>query len=231
MRSVTASDDRTAKARIRDAAITCVAEHGLAATTVRKVADTAGVSPALVIHHFGSMDGLREACDRHVAEVIRDHKTKALASGPNLDVLAAFRDYEGGDLGRYLAHILTDDSPAVARLIDGMVDDAEAYIAQGVESGIIRPSEYGRERASLLAIWQLGALALHRHAERLLGLDLTDPGLTASPALARYTLPFYEMLGGGLFTEEATANLIAAMSALAASDDGAPGPTDDEGRT
>ena len=50
--------DRTAKARIRDAAIECYAFHG-DDCTARMVAEKAGVSPGLVIHHFGSMEGLR----------------------------------------------------------------------------------------------------------------------------------------------------------------------------
>jgi pimeloyl-ACP methyl ester carboxylesterase len=36
------------------------AVHGPAAVTVRQIATAAGVSPALVVHHFGSKEGLRE---------------------------------------------------------------------------------------------------------------------------------------------------------------------------
>src|SRR5674476_1121889 len=60
-------DDRSTKARIRDAAIDCVAEHGVAATPARRVAAAAGVSTGLVIHHFGPMEGLRSECDEYVA--------------------------------------------------------------------------------------------------------------------------------------------------------------------
>ena len=79
------ADDRTTRARIRDAAIDCIAQHGLTDTTVRKIAAAAGVSPGLVIHHFGSMDALREACDQHVADEIRRQKSAALSSGPRPD--------------------------------------------------------------------------------------------------------------------------------------------------
>ena len=84
-------DDRTAKARIRDAAIVCFAEHGIAATTARKVATAAGVSPGLVMHHFGSMEGLRAACDRHVTAMIRDLKGEAMGAGAGFDPVAALR--------------------------------------------------------------------------------------------------------------------------------------------
>ena len=89
-------DDRTAKARIRDAAIVSFAEHGIAATTVRKVAAEAGVSAGLVMHHFGSMEGLRAACDQHVTAMIRELKGGAMAAGSGFDPLAAFRSAAGG---------------------------------------------------------------------------------------------------------------------------------------
>jgi AcrR family transcriptional regulator len=81
MRSTDAvEEDRTARARIRDAAVHTFGTAGFDAP-VRAVAAAAGVSPALVIHHFGSKDGLRAACDEHVLRVIREAETDAFA-GP-----------------------------------------------------------------------------------------------------------------------------------------------------
>jgi len=125
-------DDRTTRARIRDAAIGCFAENGIAGTTARKIATAAGVSPGLVIHHFGSMDGLRNACDEYVAAIIRQEKQEAMAAGPGLDLLAALRDSKAGSGMGYLARVLADDSPAVAALVDDLVADAEGYFQQGV---------------------------------------------------------------------------------------------------
>lgn len=209
-------DDRTAKARIRDAAIECFAKHGIADTTVRKIAEIAKVSPGLVMHHFGSMDGLRAACDDYIATVIREQKSGALSAGPSIDVLAALRESDTGYLGQYLARILVDDSPAVAHLVDDLVADAEEYIQQGVEAGIILPSENPGGRAALLLLWQLGALVLHRHMDRLLGIDLTDPDATTKPSLVNYIAPVYEVLGGGFFTEEFVERLQDVLTALRA---------------
>jgi len=194
-------DDRTTSARIRDAAIECIADHGVAATTARKVAEAAGVSPGLVIHHFGSMDGLRSACDDYVAAVIRRFKKEAMSAGPNLDVLAALRNPDMGPLMGYLASVLADNSGAVADLVDGLVDDAEVYIEQGVESGMLRPSDDPRGRAVVLTMWNLGALVLYEHLDRLLGVDLTDPDVLDDPAFAAYAGPIYETYGNGFFTE------------------------------
>ena len=46
------------------------AERGVDAVSVRDVASAAGVSPGLVVHHFGTKQALREAVDDHVTEVL-----------------------------------------------------------------------------------------------------------------------------------------------------------------
>ena len=216
-------DDRTTRARIRDAAIACFTEHGVAGTTARKVATAAGVSPGSVIHHFGSMEGMRAACDEHVAAGIRQQKEATLSAGPGFDVLGTLRDTDIGPLAGYLAKVLVDDSAAVAKLVDDLVADAEEYMQQGVESGMLRPSANPHERATVVAIWSLGALVLHRHLERLLGVDLTDPELGRNPAIASYAAPVYEILGKGIFTEALSDHLTDAVTAMS---DLAPTPDD-----
>ncbi len=211
--------DRTAKARIRDAAIDCFAEHGVADTTARRVAARAGVSPGLVMHHFGSMERLRAACDDYVAAVIREHKTTAMEAGPDFDVLAALRRSRMGLLAAYLAQVLVDDSPAVAGLVDELVADAEAYLDRGVASGMLRPTTDRRGRAAVLVLWSLGALVLHRHVARLLGVDLTEPGTGDHPDLASYARPAYEILSDGIFTETFGARVREAFAVTPATTD------------
>ena len=170
MRSI---DDRTTAARIRDAAITEFAANGVDGTSIRTIATTADVSPGLVIHHFGSKDGLRSACDEYVADVIRQVKGSAMASGGAFDVTAAFRTVGELPLSKYLARTLVDGSPQVAELVDEIVGDAIAYLNVGVETGMVQPSTHPHERAAILTIWNLGALVLHEHLERLVGVDIT----------------------------------------------------------
>ena len=112
------NDDRTSAARIRDAAITEFAANGVDGTSIRAIAATAGVSAGLVIHHFGSKDELRAACDEYVAGIIRDVKGAAMASGGAFDVTAAFRTVGDIPAAKYLARTLVDGSPHVAELVD-----------------------------------------------------------------------------------------------------------------
>ena len=67
MRSAGDEADLTARAKIRNTALRLFAERGHEAVTVREIAAGAGVSPALVLHHFGSKAGLRAAVDEHAA--------------------------------------------------------------------------------------------------------------------------------------------------------------------
>ena len=91
VRSTHSHDDRSTAARIRDAAIGLFAERGVAATTVREIAEAAAVSPGLVIHHFGSKDALRAACDEHIAASLREQKAKGMqaASQEAFEALSA----------------------------------------------------------------------------------------------------------------------------------------------
>lgn len=67
----------------------------------------------------------------------------------------------------------------------------------------------------MLTIWGLGALALHEHIERLLGVDLTDPEVLNDPAFAAYAGPIYETYGGGFFTEAFAGQTREALAAMA----------------
>lgn len=174
MRSVTSEDpDLTAKARIRDAAISRFAADGVGKTTVRAIASEAGVSAGLVIHHFGSKDALRVECDRYIAAYLAEQKTDAMRTGPGLDPLGALRSTaDGPPVMKYLARTLVENSPGVAEMVDTIVADAAGYLEEGVRSGLLKPTEHPRERAAILSLYSLGMLTLHEHAQRILGVDL-----------------------------------------------------------
>lgn len=195
-------DDRTVRARIRDAAIELVAARGVESMTARGVAAASGVSAGTVVNHFGSMAGLRRACDEHVAAVIRDHELGVMAAGADMDVLAALRSARLGPLLGYLAAVLHEDSEEVNRLVDDLVDDAVGYLGQGVASGVIRSTDDPRARAVVLTLWGLGTLVMHRHLQRLLGVDLVGDGGADDAALAAYVRPAYDLYGHGLFTDQ-----------------------------
>ena len=71
------------RAEMMRAAAACLAEDGVGAATVRAVAARAGVTPGLVRHHFGGIDGLIAATYRHVGETVSEAIEAALAAAPD----------------------------------------------------------------------------------------------------------------------------------------------------
>ena len=204
-------DDRTTKARIRDAAISEIASRPAGTTTVRHIAAAAEVSPGSVIHHYGSMDGLHHACNEHIAALIHTFKSEAIAPRPSFNMLDSLQQTIDLPITAYLAKALLTDSPVVAELVDDLVADAVDYMQQGVDAGTIRPSDNSEGRASLLMVWVLGGLVLHSHIERLLGVDITDRDTITSPAAAAYAMPALELMSHGILADEYAAQLKAAF--------------------
>ncbi|WP_277453267.1 TetR family transcriptional regulator [Janibacter sp. DB-40] len=197
------TDDRDGMVRIRDAAIELFGEKGVAGTSLKSIAARAEVSQGLVIHHFGSKAGLHRACDEHVARLIRGNKETVLASGPQMNPLAALQMMqESRPLLRYLVRTLSEGGEQVGRLVDDMVADAEVYMAASEQAGLLKPSSVPRERAVVLVVWSLGALVLHEQLHRLLGVDFLAPG-TDPEDLAPYFRPVMELYTQGLVTEGA----------------------------
>ncbi len=218
------SPDLTTRARIRDAALALFGAEGFSATTVRAIADRAGVSAALVMHHFGSKDGLRAVCDAHIVdEVIGRKERLAIDSDLSSTMRRWLADVDTYRASLdYLARMITDGSESGVRLFDDLVERTATMIDAEVAAGRMRPSSDPRMRAVIVATHGLVPLLL----EHQLGRALGEPGLT--PALvARMTLPTLELYTHGLYAT--TDVLDAATAALAGTTDTARGPRSDKG--
>ena len=207
MRSI---DDKTAQAKIRDAAIARFPKDGMNGTTVRSVAEDAGVSPGLVIHHFGSKEGLRGACDEYVVDMMMEIKAESLRSGslgePSA-IAAAYQMAEGPV--RYLAWTLASGSETSARLFDDLVDEAAQLLVEAKKTigGTIHGDP--RKQAAVLVSIQLSGLIMHEHLTRVFDVDVLSPeGLITT---APYTL---QVFSGDLFDQEIIAQTRAALKEL-----------------
>jgi len=158
--STSASADPTARGRIRDAAIRRFAIEGFRAP-VRVIAQDAGVSAALVMHHFGTKDALRAECDDYVRERVREAKkenTQRIASGGRLFGTSATAAREYSPLIGYVIRSLQDGSPIGRDFIEAMIADAEEYTYGAVQAGLAKPSRDEKARARYLATSAIGAL-------------------------------------------------------------------------
>jgi AcrR family transcriptional regulator len=155
-------EDLTARARIRNAALAMLSERGIKGTTIRGVAEAAGVSPALVQHHFGSKEKLREACDEYVMDYIRGATTAAIDDKNLGDPEFLSSTYESAPpIMAYLG------SPAAAAMFDEIVDITERYLQQHAEKPL---SDY-RAHAAVFTAMKLGVTVLQSHVARALGAD------------------------------------------------------------
>jgi AcrR family transcriptional regulator len=88
-------DDADRRALALDAALACYVRRGIAATTLRDIADEAGVTPSLLHYYFGDAAGLREAVTAErlmpVFIEIRD-LLLGMPDAPLREVLIAFVD-------------------------------------------------------------------------------------------------------------------------------------------
>ena len=156
-----ASDDRTAVARIRDAAIEQWGEHGFN-VGLRSIAEAAGVSAALVIHHFGSKDGLRKACDEYIAEEIRSGKSASLQTKDPADWFAQMAEIESyAPMMAYLVRSMQSGSDLAKMMWQRMIDNAEEYLEEGVRNGLLKPSRDPRARAKYLGMSSGGGFLMY----------------------------------------------------------------------
>jgi AcrR family transcriptional regulator len=156
-----ASDDRTTVARIRDAAIAAFGEHGFD-VGIRTIAQGAGVSPALVIHHFGSKENLRTVCDDHIIEEIRSGKSATIQSNDPATWLAQMAQIESyAPIMAYLVRSMQSGSGLAKTLWRRMIDNAEQYLDEGVRAGTVKPSADPRARARFLTMANGGSFLLY----------------------------------------------------------------------
>lgn len=192
------SDDLTARARIRDAAITAFARDGFDATSLRAIARDAGVSPALIVHHFGDKAALRTVCDDHVVALFTD-ESHDLIDAPTADrIRAALNDLERyGPYIDYLARVLVEGSPSADRLFDGILAGTREMLDEQQAAGLLEPLSDPETTALLVALIGLGPVVMRAQIARALGEDQLSPA-----GLLRMTLPTMELLTHGVYATD-----------------------------
>ena len=191
------ADDLTTTARIRDAAIQQFGEHGFN-TGVRAIATAAGVSAGLVIHHFGSKDGLRKACDDYIAEQIRSAKSESIQSSDPATWLAQMAEIEHyAPMMAYLVRSMQSGSELAKGFWQKMLENTEEYLEAGVRAGTLKPSRDPKARAKYLGMMGGGGFLLY--------LQLHDNPSDVRAVLRDYAedmvLPALEVYTDGLMTD------------------------------
>ena len=157
--------DLTARARIREAAIALFAEKGMAATTIRDIAQAAGVSSGLLRHHFGSKEGLRDACDEYALNQI---------------TALGIQFTETNLLGRITPEIMRLQQYAVRSVMDGSpnalatFDRALAYGEHWLERSDLEVAD-PKAYLAVISVMKMSMFAMRDLLSHALGENVDEP--------------------------------------------------------
>ena len=181
--------DLTAKARIRNAALELYAANGEDRTPMRAVAAAAGVTVGLVVHHYGSKDGLREA----VEQIVVERFASALASAPTDgagEQIARVRNESVAEMlvrkpevVNYLRQALLEPGGRRGQLLERLTELTHREVVAMRETGAASRGRADSVQVVDVMINQMGRLFLQPLVDAVwthLGTSLTPRG-TASP--------------------------------------------------
>lgn len=179
------------------------ASHGIAATSLREVAKAAGVSPALVVHHYGSKGGLVAAADETaVGEFAQAYGDDEIAEGPELlrrraeQTAAVMRSRP--DICAYLGRALIEGTPGSSGLFRLMIDGGRLEIDRLAARGALR-EDADRLWVTLQHFFLIWAPLSFRP---LLEREVLDGSLLEEENLERWVEANVELLKGGLYRDE-----------------------------
>jgi len=192
--------DLTTRARIRETALSLFARAGFG-VSLRTIADAAGVSPALVVHHFGTKEGLKAAVDRSVLDLFLE-RLDLLPRDLSADRLSRamadiFPEVLGSrpEIRQYLRRSLLEETPAGTTIFDEMVAATERGLALLEQAGGLRPIADPEWRPFQVLSVILGPLLLEPVMQRHMEERAYSP-----EAVRRRTEANLDLLARGLFT-------------------------------
>jgi AcrR family transcriptional regulator len=198
-----ARDALRAAAVIRETATRLFADRGAAAVTVREIASAAGVSPGLVMHHYGSKDALKDAVDRHAVAFFEEMISELARLGEeggsaSLAELFAARLEGEPVMIDYVRRLLLDGGEAADALFAKLFEATAAGMRSLAAAGVVRPARDERIRTAFLLANDLSLVLLRRQITQSTGTDpLTRQGLSA------WTAAVMDVYTGGIFTSPA----------------------------
>jgi AcrR family transcriptional regulator len=204
MRSPTVQDsDLSTRTKIREAALSLFGTEGFA-VSVRAIADAAGCSPGLVIHHFGNKDGLREAVDQSVMDTLLQ-RFEGIPSELPADELSqtmgdVFSDVIGASpvVRQYMRRSLLEATPASQTIFDQLLALTEASLGQLQRAGGLRETSDPQWRPYQLLFVILGTLLLEPAIQTHFDQSVYEPDLRRARTAANY-----DLLAHGMFLASA----------------------------
>jgi AcrR family transcriptional regulator len=161
-------------------ALPIFASRGSSATTLKMVADAAGVSIGLVQHHFGTKKGLVRAVDQRAFDVLGAAMGAPLPRPPDeavtevgQRVTSLIADYPAAV--DYLGRALIEGNPPGDAMFDALVRIGLGQWSELAEQQATRPDLDITWAALNPLVLVLGAVILRRHTERQLPEPFPSP--------------------------------------------------------
>lgn len=180
-----------------------VADRGTEAASLRSVAAAAGVSPALVNHHFGTRRGLLDEIDAEAVGVFaRAYAGKTHASGPSellrqraAQTEAVMREHP--EVCAFIGRRLAEPGPGSVEFLRRFVMAGRQEVESLQAAGAIRPDADALwvTLQHFLLIW--APLTFRASFEELLGARLIDRSI-----LERWSGANVMLLREGLYREQ-----------------------------
>jgi AcrR family transcriptional regulator len=188
--------DLTGYARIRNAALDLFARDGFAATSIRDVAQAAGVSAGLVQHYFVNKAALQDAVNDYVGSTVISTFSDLRPTGSAIEraeqaglrITALFREHPTTLL--YVARAVVDNDETALALFDSFVAVALEQWQQAADDGLLHDDVDVLWAALQIVSYNLGTIlfeaALSRHLpESFFSTDGLERWRDASTALFR----------------------------------------------
>jgi AcrR family transcriptional regulator len=180
-------------------AVQMFAADGFQRTSLRSIAKHAGVSPALMIHHFGTKDKL---IDLAIVNTLGDWvaKEKLAMLDDQENQLSSWQSImeQGATPLNFFRQVLIAGGKYAGRLFDVAVSESEALLKTVAGNGQLKKVSNPHVTAILMTLSGLGSLILMEHIERHMG------GSIASPEVAhKLMVANNEMLQDGIFVSPA----------------------------
>lgn len=168
------------RAQLIEIATDAFARDGFATTSLRSIAKQAGVSPALVVHHFGSREKLIEECIIKSLGLWVSEKQQFVdvSLSTSLSQWQASIDKHGSKL-QFFRQVLVFGGEPANILFSRMVQEAQMMIEAQVEKGQMRKVENPGDLALLMTLHGLAPLLMQEQVNNHLGGSFLAPELGA----------------------------------------------------
>ena len=169
------------------------AREGFTGTSLRMIAVEAGVSAALLVHHFGSKQRLiEETIETTLGEWMRekDH----LAELPFSEALSQWPQtaQDGHQKLAFFKQVMLSGGKPAQLLLERMHFEAKERLTMMTKTGVMRDVADIETAALLLAVYGMAPLILSDSIKKILGGEVTDPEI--SEKLARSSLELFALI-------------------------------------